>query len=41
LKCLHAHVAFALARPGYALGERVLADVDPRWPDACCTASRA
>ena len=24
LKCLHAHAAFALARPGYELGERIL-----------------
>ena len=24
VKCLHAHAAFALARPGYLLGERVL-----------------
>lgn len=39
LKCLHAHVAFALARPGYELGERILADVGRPWPlDACCTA---
>ena len=38
LKCLHAHAAFALARPGYQLGERILAEVDPRWPPAgCCT----
>jgi hypothetical protein len=37
LKCLHAHVAFALARPGYELGERVLAEVDPVWPCVCCT----
>jgi hypothetical protein len=37
LKCLHAHVAFALARPGYELGERILADLDPLWPPACCT----
>jgi len=38
LKCLHAHAAFALARPGYELGERILAEVDPRWPTtACCT----
>jgi uncharacterized protein len=37
LKCLHAHVAFALARPGYELGERVLAELDPLWPDVCCT----
>jgi hypothetical protein len=38
LKCLHAHAAFALARPGYVLGERVLAEVEPRWPpDRCCS----
>jgi uncharacterized protein len=37
LKCLHAHAAFALARPGYELGERILAEVEPRWPDACCS----
>jgi len=37
LKCLHAHVAFALARPGYELGERILAEIAPSWPDRCCT----
>jgi hypothetical protein len=38
LKCLHAHAAFALARPGYMLGERILAEVEPSWPpDGCCT----
>jgi uncharacterized protein len=38
LKCLHAHAAFALARPGYELGERILAEVEPLFPkDACCT----
>jgi hypothetical protein len=37
LKCLHAHAAFALARPGYTLGEAILAEVEPRWPDRCCT----
>lgn len=38
LKCLHAHAAFALARPGYALGERILAEVEPLWPEGrCCT----
>jgi hypothetical protein len=37
LKCLHAHVAFALARPGYELGERILAEVEQRWPDRCCS----
>jgi hypothetical protein len=37
LKCLHAHAAFALARPGYRLGERILDEVDERWcPDARC-----
>ena len=38
LKCLHAHVAFALARPGYLLGDRILADVRDPWPTAgCCS----
>jgi uncharacterized protein len=37
LKCLHAHVAFALAQPGYELGERILTEIEPRWPSACCT----
>ena len=37
LKCLHAHVAFALARPGYELGERILAELEPLFPDACCS----
>jgi uncharacterized protein len=37
LKCLHAHAAFALARPGYALGDAILAEIEPRWPDRCCT----
>jgi hypothetical protein len=38
LKCLHAHAAFALARPGYALGEAIMAEVDPLWPQyRCCS----
>jgi hypothetical protein len=37
LKCLHAHVAFALAQPGYELGERIVAELDPLWPSVCCT----
>jgi hypothetical protein len=38
LKCLHAHAAYALARPGYALGERILAEVPEPWPpDGCCS----
>ena len=37
LKCLHAHVAFALARPRYELGEFILDELRPLWPDVCCT----
>ena len=38
LKCLHAHAAYALARPGYELGECILAELDELWPEgACCT----
>ena len=37
LKCLHARIAFALARPGYELGERILREVEPRWPQRCCS----
>ena len=37
LKCLHAHAAFALARPGYRLGDEILDEVGERWcPDARC-----
>jgi uncharacterized protein len=37
LKCLHAHAAFALARPGYELGDRILAELGELWPDdRCC-----
>jgi uncharacterized protein len=36
LKCLHAHAAYALANPGYGLGTRILAEVDPPWPERCC-----
>jgi len=39
LKCLHAHAAFALARPGYELGDRIVAELQPLWPDRCCTDS--
>jgi hypothetical protein len=38
LKCLHAHAAFALAQPGYLLGELILDEVEPRWPArSCCS----
>ncbi len=39
LKCLHAHVAFALARPGYELGEAILAELQPGWPSGGCCSS--
>lgn len=40
LKCLHAHVAYALAHPGYLLGEGVLDELPDRWPaDRCCSAT--
>jgi len=39
VKCLHAHVAHALARPGCALGDAVLAEVvDPWCGDGRCAA---
>ena len=31
LKCLHAHVAHALARPEYRLGRAIFAEVDDPW----------
>ena len=38
LKCLHAHVAYALARPGYELGEQIFGEVDEPWPaERCCS----
>ena len=38
LKCLHAHAAFALARPGYELGDHILAEVPKLWPqERCCS----
>ena len=40
LKCLHAHVAFALARPGYRLGEHIAEEAGERWcPDGRCEAA--
>jgi hypothetical protein len=36
LKCLHAHVAFALARPGYVVGDEIRREVPDLWPRVCC-----
>ncbi len=36
VKCLHAHAAFALAQPGYALGRRILDEAAPVFPEAGC-----
>jgi hypothetical protein len=41
LKCLHAHGAFALARPGYVLGERILAEAEPLFPPGGCCMDEA
>ena len=39
VKCLHAHVAFALAEPGYELGDQMAAEAAPLFPAGeCCTA---
>jgi hypothetical protein len=39
VKCLHAHAAFALAQPGYLLGDAVLVEAAPVFPaDGCCSA---
>lgn len=35
VKCLHAHAAHALARPGYALGRRVLTEAGKLWCNDC------
>ena len=41
LKCLHAHAAYALARPGYELGQRILTELEPLWPiGGCCSDQR-
>jgi hypothetical protein len=42
LTCLHAHAAHALARPGYALGKRILAAAGELWDhDGICAARLA
>src|SRR5205807_4691992 len=36
LKCLHAHVAFALVDGDYELGDRIVAELEPLWPEDRC-----
>ncbi len=36
LKCLHAHVPFGLAEPGYAVADGILAEIGEPWPAAAC-----
>lgn len=36
LKCLHAHVAAALAAPPYAFGRLVLERAEPEVEESCC-----
>ena len=39
LKCLHAHVAWALVDRDYALGQAILDEISAPWPEhECCTA---
>ncbi|HET6848873.1 MAG TPA: DUF501 domain-containing protein [Gaiellales bacterium] len=39
VKCLHAHAAFALAEPDYALGAAILDEAWPLYPaGGCCSA---
>lgn len=39
VKCLHAHVAFGLAQPGYRLGVQIADEAAPLFPAAgCCCA---
>jgi uncharacterized protein len=39
IKCLHAHVAFGLAEPGYRLGAHMAEEAGPLYPpERCCCA---
>lgn len=38
-KCLHAHLAFALAEGGSSVGEWIAERADVGFPDTCCLAS--
>ncbi len=36
VKCLHAHLAFAMDEGGSPVGDWIAARADLRWPDVCC-----
>ena len=36
VKCLHAHLAFALAEGGSPVGDWIMRRAGIRWPDGCC-----
>jgi hypothetical protein len=41
VKCLHAHLAFALAIGGSPIGDWIAHRTDLRWPTRCCAVSEA
>jgi hypothetical protein len=36
VKCLHAHLAFAMDEGGSPVGDWILRRADARWPERCC-----
>ena len=36
VKCLHAHLAFALSRGGSPVGDWILGRSEAAWPERCC-----
>lgn len=36
VKCLHAHLAFALAEGGTPIGDWIMGESGARWPTTCC-----
>jgi uncharacterized protein len=41
VKCLHAHLAFALAEGGSPIGDWIWSRSGARWPDTCCVGGAA
>lgn len=41
VKCLHAHLAFAMAMGGSPIGDWIAARADLAWPAVCCVAEPA